>query len=276
MRKLLALLGRKKAEPSNDVYSDLSDGPAAASSTDEPVAFVPQNAIEQALMRAADDMQAWAEFSRLLMGADLIFATPEPSAAGDGRKDQSNDSMNILSVPFGDGTTLPALFTSAARVVEAFGPGVGHLAMEGRAALEIVASDGAVLNPASTYGVAWSPEDLGTMLELPVPRTIAAPTQVQLGTPSRYPQALVDRIQAIVDLEPRVEAAWLALATWPDTDHHSWYLDVRTSESHDKIVPLFARVGEDGETEGMALDIVLRSPGHAPGTGIEVKALAAR
>ncbi|NMN03901.1 MULTISPECIES: SseB family protein [unclassified Novosphingobium] len=274
MRKLLSLFGAGKRDGETPRVPDPSEGDHSTGPDNGPAVFAPQNPLEEALVRASSVIEARTEFIRVLMESDLIFATPQPD--GLESDEDASELLQILNVPFDDGTTVPAVFTSVVRVIEAFGPDVGHVALQGRDALRILATDGAVLNPASTYGVAWSPEDLTALLGMPVPRTIESPTQVMLATPSQQPQALIDRIRAIVDSEPRIEAAWLALAAWPDADGHSWYLDVRTAAPREAIAPLFTGVGKAGETEGMALDIIFRTADQEPGSGIEIKPLAAR
>lgn len=135
--------------------------PKNASADDE---FIPQNALENALISAVGDTSARADFVRLLTESDLVLATHNQSTASDEHVEEAEQDVMILQVSRADGLSLPALFTSVARAEHAFGPGIGHILMRGHLALDAVAASGAVLNPGSPYGVMWSPADLMAIL----------------------------------------------------------------------------------------------------------------
>ncbi|WP_313535710.1 enhanced serine sensitivity protein SseB C-terminal domain-containing protein [Sphingomonas sp.] len=244
---------------------------AGQESSAVPPRFEPQNDLERALMRAGDDVKYREHFTAMLLEAPLLFATPEAPAESGTSVIQAGESLSILRARRFDGESYPALFTSELRVAEAFGAGTGYVQLLGKTALEIVAADGAWLNPASSYNVTWRSRDLRAILGQPVPWTAEQDTQALLGTPQETPTALIARIQAIVLPDPRIESAWLALAHWPTTNSFSWYLDIRTTAPREDIAPVFAGVCDRGVSGGRELDILFQQPGGNEGQGIRIK-----
>jgi len=233
--------------------------------------FEPQNDLERALMRAGSDVEYREHFTRMLLDAPLLFATPEAPAEAGAHVIEEGESLSILRAQRFDGESYPALFTSELRVAEAFGVGAGYVKLPGKTALEMVATEGAWLNPASSYSVAWSSPDLRAILGQPVPWTVEQETEVLLGIPQETPTALIARIQAIVLPDPRIESAWLALAHWPATNSFSWYLDIRTTAPREDVAPGFAGVCDGDVAGGRALDILFQPPGGNEGQGIRIK-----
>lgn len=109
------------------------------------VPFHPVNELEQLLMRAATDQTARVVFHRRLLTDDLLVATPKAPSRTEGRTLQTSEQIQILSVSDPNGQSVPAIFTSQERLTECFGGGAGYIAMNGKALIEILMNDGAVL-----------------------------------------------------------------------------------------------------------------------------------
>lgn len=233
-------------------------------------AFEPVNDLERKLMAAATDPAQRTAFQQALLKADLYAATPEPPASAGSRTLEADEQVQLMNVAAPDGTPVAAVFTSQARVAQAFGPGTGYIGVNGEVLLGLVAGQGAWLNPGSSYGVRWTAEELAAVLGNPVRRTVTKDTQVMLGVPAEIPHALIASLRDALGADPRVCDAWLALAHWPEAGTWSWYLDVRTDLSPDDVNGLLAGVFSGADLGGRPLDMLVNPPGKAEGAGLRV------
>ncbi len=268
MRKLLdrltAAFGARRTD-----WANVTSAPTGEAQPTAP--FEPQNALERALMLAADNPERRAEFHTLLLDSDLYAATPDPPSRTRSRVLEEGEQVSLLHVTAPDGESVPAFFTSEARVAEVLGADAGFLRANGKALLEIVIRAGAFLNPGLGYGVHWTADDLAAVLGRPVRRVIEQPTSVLLGAPIDRPEGLIAEIGHALGPDPRIEEAWLALAHWPAGGERSWYLDVRTNLSPDEVNMLMTDVYSRREAHELPMDMILHKPGGDAGIGIRIK-----
>lgn len=236
-----------------------------------PPAFAPNNMVEQQLVAAANGgLDQQKAFERFILDETLYVATPEVPAE-ETVTFSKGESLRLLNVPLNDGRQAAAVFTSPQRVAEAFGE-VGYLGIEGRVLFEMIRAGPAVLNPGQTYGVVWEPEALSAMIGLPVERVVEKETQVMLGSPSEVPAELLERLKAAFEPLAEVQAAWLALAYWPDAPNHAWYLDVRSGGDHEPIRRALAAVFAEVRLGDRPLDMIINAPDPKDGVGLVVVA----
>ena len=245
--------------------------PAPDPKAGSPTAFTPLNPLERLLMAAATDSNARAAFLDALLETPLLVATPDVPRDESEVTVAKGETLSIMTAPVAGGGRIPAIFSAQQRLVDCFGPDTGYAAIEGRGLLETVASDGAVLNPGSAYGVHWTADDLAAILNQPVRRTLDRDTQVMLGSPSERPEALIAALTSALDQDPRVERAWLALAAWPDSQEQSWYLDIHADADADAILPGLSAAMTPGNLVGRAIDVVVHPVGSPEGAGIRLK-----
>jgi hypothetical protein len=239
-----------------------------------PEEFVPLNAVEQRLMAAATgDEAAQKAFERSLADATLYVATPQAMPTGE-QEIAANTTVQLLSIPLGDGRNATAIFTAIERITPAFGEEVGYMALPGKTLFGIISADPAVLNPGQTFGVVWEPANLAAMARLPTERTVAKDTQVMLGSPAEHPTELIVRLKQAFAPLPQVKAAWLALAFWPEEKTQGWYLDVRSTADPDPIRRALAAALENADLDDRPLDMVINPPGGKDGAGLIVIAPA--
>ncbi|WP_404335403.1 enhanced serine sensitivity protein SseB C-terminal domain-containing protein [Sphingomonas sp. MMS12-HWE2-04] len=227
--------------------------------------------MEIALIAAAHEPGARADFQQLLLRSELYVATPMALAQSGARTLKQSETLQILNVPAQDGTRLPALFTHESRLAAVFGAASGYLPLPAATLLDMVAEDGAILNPGQAYGVLWSREEILAMLGRPVSWTVEKDTQILLGVPTTRPEALLQRIDRAVAGEAGIEEAWLALAHWPEDGQASWLLDIRSSSDRDAVAALLNETLRAGPFEGMAVDLIINPPSDKPGIGIRIK-----
>jgi hypothetical protein len=245
------------------------DAPPAAPAA-APAVFEAGNELERLLMAAALDPARRVAFQQALLQADLFAGTVDAPAREGWRTTGAGETLRLVSVTGADGAAVPATFTSQARVAEVLGPEARFVQMNGARLLEMLARDGAVLNPGLGYSVQWSAQELAGVLGGPVARTLAAGTDVLLGSPARRPEALIKDLSAVLGADRRIEAAWLALAQWPAAGESAWYLDVRTRLAPDEVNALLAGVFQRADFAGRPLDMVVKAPGGGDGVGIAV------
>lgn len=235
-----------------------------------PPAFVPTNMVEQQLVAAANGgAELEKAFERFILDETLYAATAEVPAEETVSFSQG-ESIRLLNVPLNDGRQAAAVFTSPQRVAEAFGE-VGYVGIQGRILFEMIRATPAVLNPGQAYGVVWEPESLSAMLGLPVERVVKKDTQIMLGFPADPPTELIGRLRTAFAAVPQIEAAWLALAAWPEDQTQTWYLDVRTSSAdHYPIRRTLAGAIQGADMHGRPLDMVINALGQADGVGIAI------
>jgi hypothetical protein len=258
MLAALAPIAAVPANPPNDV-------------ADRPPPFLAVNVLEEQLMEAAVAPEKRGEFLRSLLASDVYLATPDAPESESSRVIPAGEKLKILSAKLADGKDLPALFTSKRRISDYFGPDKGYLQMSGRQALELVGSNGIVLNPGSAYGVVLSDKDVAAVLGKPVARTLDKATKIQLGTPAKRPDQLIARLEAIFAQDPRIKEVWLSLAVWTESGETVWYLQIVTDAPHEDIVDLLSKIGGAMDLGGYPLDSLIVEPSQVTRTGYRIK-----
>lgn len=234
-------------------------------------ATVLRGTLDEMLEEATADPERRAAFQLMLLNTDLFAATPDARMAVETLVLQPGDTLKLRNVMLAGGEQVPAIFTSEARLTQFFGAEVGFVTMKGRPLFEMVADQGAALNPGFPYGVHWTPAQLAAMLGRPARRAVGENMAVGLGTPAEPPAALIAALQDGLDADARIEQAWLALAHWPETDELAWYLDLRSASGRDELGATIARALTGVDLAGKPLDVVVHPLGGTPGTGIRIK-----
>jgi SseB protein C-terminal domain/SseB protein N-terminal domain len=232
--------------------------------------FDPVNMVEQQLVAAANgNLEQQRAFEKFIVDETLFVATPEAHREGVVTL-KAETTVQLLNVPLNDGRQAAAVFTSPQRIWQVFGE-VGYMGIQGRALFEMIRSQPAVLNPGQVYGVVWEPESMAAMLGLPTQRVVQKETQIMLGSPADQPTELIDRLKTTFSAIPQVDAVWLALAVWPETQEHAWYLDVRTAtDDHEAIRRALPSAIDGVDLGGYPLDMVINRTEDSEGTGISI------
>jgi len=186
--------------------------------------FVPTNALEEALVRAARDPAARAGFYEVLLESTVLLLTPEPPAHEGSRTLQTDETVKLVTMTGADRTFVP-FFSSRQALEQALGAKgrtQGFLAMGARDAFELLSQREAwaVLNPGLAYGKEFTAAEIrglarGSVNE-PDRRTYEKETRVILGQPAEYPHRLVELLSKIFSSHPGIEAAYLAHFCEPD------------------------------------------------------------
>jgi SseB protein C-terminal domain/SseB protein N-terminal domain len=239
-------------------------------SDDSTSEFIPVNMVEQQLVAAANgNLDQQRAFEKFIVDEILYVATPEVHSEGMVTL-KADTKIQLLNVPLNDGRQAAAVFTSPQRVGEIFGE-VGYMGVQGRALFELIRAQPAVLNPGQPYSVVWESESMAAMLGLPVERVVQKDTQIMLGSPADPPTELIDRLKIAFSAIQQVDAVWLALAAWPETQEQSWYLDVRaTTNDHEPIRRALPTVLDGVDLKGRPLDMIIKRTEDSEGIGISI------
>ena len=225
-------------------------------------AFEPLNDLERLLMAAASGgPEQRAAFEAAVVEADLwVVPAPGETAA---------DVLRLRTVEQ-DGRAAAAVFTARERATQSMGPGVEPTAFPGRALLEAIRENPAVLNPGHGYGARWSPDAMASLIGRPNPLP-ADRAPVAVARPADTPPGLVEALTRELTADPAIKAAWLALARWRDGEE-GFLLDLRGAPD-EAAVPVLMGRALAGLTLDARLDVVLGGPDQPPGVGLEIVAL---
>lgn len=197
--------------------------PSASPARIEPM-FKPENDLERALVRAAEDASARAPFFEKLIDAELTLALVES-------RDKKGGGYEVPEVMSDDVAFVP-IFTADARVEAMFGlEKMMKVRQTFRQILEQIDGANFVLNPGSDYGREIMEADVAAMLagdfekaaesddfsadsgfdeEQPLPQVV--------GRPSPVPNHLVKPLVKLFGGLREVKAVYLAQSLFPDAD----------------------------------------------------------
>lgn len=179
------------------------------------MSFEPQNQLETALRRAADDPAHRPQFYRDFIGSDVFIIQHGPAPATSGRMvTPEGFKFEIQPIEIGGKEYLP-IFSSLRCLQAVVQSSVGYLALNARTFLEITRGAAVMLNPGSDYGKELSVEEIASILDGSIwqshERYVAQGGEaVELGQPANYPGELVEALKRFFRQKRQVRRAWLA------------------------------------------------------------------
>ncbi len=154
MRRLLSWFERKKytrADGEIEVPSVIANE------------FVPQSPLEELLIEAGYEVAARPAFETAFLESEVLIAIRDDGQP-DGPLENGSDGISLYTLEGEDGLTYPIGFTALDRGYACFGPDTVMARLSGHQLVQMIASSGLWVNPASPFGVLWSPEELQRML----------------------------------------------------------------------------------------------------------------
>jgi len=180
--------------------------------------FEPDNLLELALKKAADDPASRPQFFRELLDSKvLIVSAGEKPRLVNGVVPEGA-KITIADVEHGGRRCIP-FFTSAARLPS----GTEYLLLDAKALFQITRGAYLIMNPGVAYGKEFFPDEVARLLDgsvfEPRERYVAKKaTQVMIGQPSDYPQELVAALSRLYGSIAEVKRAWVAFYQNPERD----------------------------------------------------------
>src|SRR5882757_2097624 len=128
--------------------------------------FIPENELEQELVKAAQDRTAAPGFYRLLLESNLLVL-----GSAEGQEDASErfsvapgGRLNLVTGQKNGGQFLP-IFSSLTRMQDYVKEDSKYLSVNGRALLDLTRGAPVTLNPASEYGKELSASEIQQLLD---------------------------------------------------------------------------------------------------------------
>jgi hypothetical protein len=225
----------------------------------------PTNDLERLLVAAATNVGERGNFIRALLNGEVCAVTDKANGAPG-----KDGGYALLAMRAPDGKIAAPVFTSRQRAAELLGPDTAVVCGRGDKILKGLRGTRVILDPGQPYGMIWTAEELDHLLG--VERVVTKQTTVELGVPAIEPTALITRLRQVFGAESQIEAAWLALAYWPETKEQAWYLDVRTSMERAQVNELLRNATTDVDFLGKPLDLVVNPNSANPGAGLVIVA----
>jgi hypothetical protein len=173
--------------------------------------FIPENALERALVEAVQDSHAVPVFYRLLLESDLLVLGTAEGLENASEKFtlEPGGRLNLVTGVKNGGQFLP-VFSSLVRMQDYVTQESKYLSINGRALLEVTRGAPITLNPSSEYGKELSPVEVQQLLDGP-----GGESRVIVGE-ADYPMALVETLTAVFAGRPDIQAAWMIQVTFAD------------------------------------------------------------
>lgn len=192
--------------------------------------FVPENAVEHALVRAVSDPAARRQFEETLLVSEVFVMTGGPEAESGRKSFERGDTVNLVAVAAGANEEATAFFSSLHLLEPFAGSETGYIKIAFRDLLELTRGDKLILNPGSDYGKIFLPREVERLLAADAagPRQVQ-PREVRLGQLANPPIALAEALTAFFASRSDVEAAWITgVQTSPNEPPHP-LVCIRTS-----------------------------------------------
>jgi len=130
--------------------------------------------------------------------------------------------LSIVNWEKNDGTKIIPFFTSLEALQRALKEESKYVALPAKSFFEMTLGSFLMLNPASTYGKEFFPNEIHALLETgmnhaPQTRVVQKETKVLLGQPANYPSKMISALTALLSKHSDVKAAYLCLMHDPSS-----------------------------------------------------------
>lgn len=230
---------------------------------------VPQNPLEEALVRAADEPASRPDFYRILLSSD-VFLIGHVDTPGDGQGTiPAGAKLSVVNFEKPDGTPFIPFFTSLEALQRVLREEARFVAMPSRAFFEMTRGAVLFLNPGASYGKEFLPNEIEALLTAGVNhiadrRVVKKETKVILGQPSRYPAEMVRSLSKLFEKHPRVRAAYLCLMHDPSTSAEPVLLvGIEGDGDLEAAIREAGAVAADTAPNGEMVDLTQVRPGEA-------------
>ena len=180
------------------------------------------NALELSLARAAADPASRPEFYKTLLESE-VYVIGFSDSAKEGRSTLPEGSkLSIVNWQKKDGTPIVPFFTSLEALQSALKEEARFVTLPARSFLEMTRGSSLVLNPTSSYGKEFYPNEVQALLEtgmnqVPARRVVQKATTVLFGQPANYPTQMVSALASLLARHANVKAAYLCLMHDPES-----------------------------------------------------------
>ena len=173
-------------------------------------AFEPNNPLESALMKAAEDPAARPQFLRLMLESRVLIEAVGPRPKTKNGMTTESVQMQVKGIHFNGRHCIP-FFTSDARLPA----GTPYLLLGCKELFHMMKGQNFVMNPGAQYGKEFFANEITQMLDgtafLPEQK-IVVPNKSEwlIAEPTDYPTELVAALSRFYATRPQVKRAWIA------------------------------------------------------------------
>ncbi len=224
--------------------------------------FEPENELEESLVKAFADPAYRPQFYKDLAHSNIFIVQHDKVPKQEGEITlESGTPLEIRSVEIEGELCIP-IFSSVRRIEDAVQGEVGYLALNALEFFKIVSGSDLILNLGSEYGKKFTKDEIasiidGTIWETGETYRVEEETQVLIGQPEKYPQALVDALIKYFKTKNEVVSAYLALFYNPKTDEKPHTLiGILVTENWDEIVSSVGMIANQVEVPDPPIDII--------------------
>jgi len=182
--------------------------------------FIPENRLEESLMKAGSDPAHRPQFYKHLLASDLFVVKEGISQGAGQRVTEKDEEVRLRQMSLKGKAYLP-MFTSLTRLQAVLKEEATFLSMKGADLLRMTKGFDVLLNAGSDYGKELSEEEIAALLEgrlfrPPEAVTIPKGSRVMIGQPARFPTDLVDTLTRFFLKSREVRRAYVAHFFNPD------------------------------------------------------------
>jgi len=221
-----------------------------------------ENPLDVALQLAADEPARRPEFYRLLLESSVYILGHTDGAPRETQALEAGEKISIQNWVRNDGLPVIPFFTSLTALQRAIEQEVAYMVLPARSLFEMTKGSFLVMNPRSSYGKEFFPNEIEALLSEGVNRLLEQrvtqkATEVLLGQPANYPSKMVDSLTAFLSKRSNVKAAYLALMHDPSQDEKPHLIvGIEAEGEIDQIIREVGVVVGDTAPNGEPVDLM--------------------
>lgn len=227
-----------------------------------------ENKLERILRLAADEPAHRPEFSSVLLESTVYVI---------GETDRSGEASGVANLEAGrkvsiqnwekeDGSPIIPFFSSLEVLQKSIETEQSYLAIPARDFFSMTLGANLVLNPRSSYGKEFIPEEIQHLLSTGLSqeaqsRVAEKATKVLLGQPSNYPSKMVDSLTQLLAKHKNVKKGYLALmhdASIDDKPH--LLIGIEAEGDIERVIQEAGNVAGDTSPDGEPVDLYRVDP----------------
>ena len=230
------------------------------------------NVLEIALELAASEPAHRPEFYRLLLESTIfIFGSSGQLTEGDEGLItlKADTQIQVVNWVRPDGSSVIPFFTSLRALQRAIADDEKYIALPARTFFEITRGAELILNPRSEVGKEFTRTEVEALLaegmnQVVTARVIKDDTQVLLGQPAEYPNAMVESLTTLLARHSNVKAAYLALMHNPSEDEKPHLIvGIEADSDFESVIREAGTVAADTAPKGEPVDLIRVVRGQA-------------
>jgi hypothetical protein len=177
--------------------------------------FTPRNALERALVKAADNPAERGAFLRELLKSSVLVVGRVEGTSGGGTQSgvvPAGAGLALRHATLPDGRTVLPFFSSVEWLSGTLSEPADALTIPATSLFESTRGATLVLNLGAPWGKEFTPSEISQLLESGGANqqiVVKEATEVQIGLPAKEPSAYIKAITPIFRRYPGVEAAYL-------------------------------------------------------------------